>query len=63
LEKDLTPLRIRDDKVVNFLSLVPIYKEEMELKLKGGVEALLPRFDEYNITELLDLKRRNVCRP
>ena len=63
MEKDLTPLRIRDDKVVNFLSLVPIYKEEMELKLKGGVEALLPRFDEYNITELLDLKRRNVCRP
>jgi hypothetical protein len=55
--------KIRDDKVVNFLSLVPIHKEEMELKLKEGVEALLPRFDENNVTELLDLKRKNVCGP
>jgi hypothetical protein len=33
-------LKIREDKTINFYALLPIYKEEMEFKLKHGGEQL-----------------------
>jgi Suppressor of fused protein (SUFU) len=55
-------LKIREDKTINFYSLLPIYKEEMEFKLKHGGEQLYDRFDQAGINELLDINRKNVCR-
>jgi len=34
----------------------------MELKMNQGVGALLDRFEEYNISDVLDLTRLNVAR-
>lgn len=59
---DFISLKVNDDVTVKFLSVVPIYKEEMEYKLKYGVEALMDKFDKYNINEVIDIKRRNVCK-
>jgi Suppressor of fused protein (SUFU) len=54
-------LEISESKTVNFYALLPIYKEEMEFKLKRGGEKLYERFDREGVNELLDINRRNVC--
>jgi Suppressor of fused protein (SUFU) len=48
--------------VPDFYALLPIYREEMEFKLKHGGERLYERFDQAGINELLDINRKNVCR-
>lgn len=55
-------LKISKDKTINFYALLPIYKEEMEFKLKRGGAELYERFDQEGINELLDINRKNVCR-
>ena len=55
-------LKIDDERTVNFYSLVPIYREEMDFKLKKGTEALIDRFAKNGVTELLNLGRENACR-
>jgi hypothetical protein len=50
-----------DDKVVQFLAVVPLYREEMEFKLRYGTDELLRRFVAVGICELLDPRRPNVC--
>jgi len=54
-------LKISNSKTINFYALLPIYKEEMEFKLKRGGEKLYERFDQEGVNELLDINRKNVC--
>lgn len=51
-----TTLDLGDQKI-HFYSLIPLYTDEVELKLKKGVEALYDGFDNIGLTELLDVKR------
>lgn len=44
-----------------FLAAVPIYREEMDLKLSDGTERLEQLFAAAGVTELVDAKRRNVA--
>lgn len=53
---------IRPDKQVRFLAVIPLYTEEMQLKLKDGADALYDLFDERGVSELLDPKRANVVK-
>jgi hypothetical protein len=55
-------LKVNTVKTIEFFALVPLYREEMELKLKQGAEPLMDRFDKHGINELLDIKRPNVCK-
>jgi hypothetical protein len=55
-------LKISAEKTIHFCSVVPIYPEEMDLKLKKGAEALWERFDKAGISELLDVRRKNVAK-
>jgi predicted Zn finger-like uncharacterized protein len=55
-------LPISADKTIHFFSVVPLYKEEVAFKLKHGADALVERFNEHDVTEVLDVKRRNVCK-
>lgn len=66
----LPPVRFGDDfpllelpggKSVAFYALVPLYREEMELKLARGTDVLLERFDEFGVNELIDPTRPNVA--
>jgi len=54
-------LRIDDEKAVHFLALVPLHREEMEFKLNQGNDALVELLDAGDVTELLDVRRPNVC--
>ncbi len=49
-------------KKVTVLSVVPIYREEMQRKLDRGTESLIAGFEKERVTELLDVRRRNTCR-
>jgi hypothetical protein len=55
-------LRINKDKTIHFHSVIPIYKEEMEFKLKYGAEALLERFEKNGVDELLDIRRPSAVK-
>ncbi len=49
-------------RTIHFYSVIPLYPEELEHKLRYGLEKLLPRFDRYGISDVIDPQRRNVCR-
>jgi len=55
-------LQIDEQKTIHFFSIVPIYQEELNVKLDKGTEALLEGFGKHGVTELLDVKRPNVCK-
>jgi len=55
-------LQTKDGNIINFYAMIPVYKEEMDFKLEEGTDALLDLFDEYGISELVDIDRPNVCR-
>ena len=54
-------LHTEDGTTINFYSLLPLYVEEMDLKLEEGVETLLELFEENQISEVIDVQRKNVA--
>jgi hypothetical protein len=50
------------DKTIRFYSIVPIYSQEMDFKVKQGADPLIDKLGEREINELLDIKRKNVCK-
>jgi len=58
---DFWKLRVRDDKIIHFFAIVPLYQDEMDLKLKKGAETIVQGFEKAKYSELLDLSRRSVA--
>jgi hypothetical protein len=50
------------DRKIHFWAIVPLYAEEIELKLQQGTDELLDRFQRYRISPVIDPRRRNVAR-
>ncbi|SHL43217.1 suppressor of fused domain protein [Hymenobacter psychrotolerans] len=61
LPEEFRELKISEEKTIYFYSLYAIYKEEMDLKMRKGVEALLDKFEEHGITDVVDLDRPNAA--
>jgi hypothetical protein len=59
---DFFTLEIDPKKTIHFFSVVPLYEEEMNLKLRSGSDALLDRFDRHGINDLISLNRKNVAK-
>lgn len=53
-------LRVDDDKTIHFHALVPLYEDEMDLKLEKGAEALFDGFEKHHVTELLQVARSST---
>lgn len=51
---------VRSDKTIQLYSVIPIYKQELDFKMKYGAKALFDRLSEANVSELLDIKRKNT---
>ncbi|RYD71263.1 MAG: suppressor of fused domain protein [Verrucomicrobiaceae bacterium] len=49
-----------DDKLIRFFQIVPLYREELTLKLNKGLDALIERLDEFGIGDVIDIQRPNV---
>lgn len=58
--EEFIELKIGDEKNIQFFSLIPLYEEEMNLKLQKGSDELLDKFDKYHINDLVELNRKNV---
>lgn len=61
-EESFQTLKLSKKKTIHFLSVVPLYREEMDFKLKKGLDPLIDRLDSAGVTELLDIQRKNVCK-
>lgn len=62
LPEEFQQLSLSAEKTINFYCLYPIYKEEMNLALNKGVETLLDKFDQYGISDVVDLERINTAK-
>ena len=51
----------KDGRKINFYGMVPAYKEEIEYKLKYGMEELSRRFAEGKLPVVLNVHRPNLC--
>ncbi|MBO6880465.1 suppressor of fused domain protein [Winogradskyella sp.] len=49
------------NKTINFYTLVPLYTEEVNLKMKKGVEALFDGFDKHQVNDILNIQRPNTA--
>jgi hypothetical protein len=54
-------LVVDERKALRLFCVIPIYPEEMDLKLERGGEGWVERLQEAGVTVLLDPGRRNVC--
>jgi hypothetical protein len=59
---EFATLQVAPDKPVHFLAVLPIFREEMELKLNKGADALWEKFDRHGVTELIDVRRGNTAK-
>jgi len=62
LSDDFTQIELENEKAIDIYTLIPLYKEELEFKKKNGANALLERFDEFGIEEIVKIGRKNVCK-
>jgi hypothetical protein len=56
-------LKISPQKRLGFLSLYPLYREELEFKLKAGTDRLGDMLFEAGVTDLIDPQRKSVVQP
>jgi hypothetical protein len=61
LPEEFQTLEISPDKTVHFYTLYPIYREEMDLKMEQGVDALIDRFEVFDTSDVLNLNRPNTA--
>ena len=55
------PLETKDGKRVNLFLVIPAYKQEIEYKLKYGMEELSEVFSRNKMPVVLDVHRPNYC--
>lgn len=59
---DFHTLEINENKTIHFLTVYPLYEEETQYKLDYGTPSLLEKFNQYNISDVINPKRRNVMK-
>lgn len=62
LPRDFFELTVKSGETIGFYSVVPLYAEEMALKLKSGSDELEARFEQQEVDFVLNLARPNVAR-
>jgi len=60
-DKGFAKLNLPDGRQIAFLAMIPIYKEEMEIKLSKGTDALADKLGALPLTELMNPNRKNVA--
>lgn len=66
LGDDISIIKGHNDTLISSHLVLPLYREEMEYKLKAGYDALLNRYaEEFNQDDgtqwIVDINRKNVC--
>ena len=58
--EDMGSILDTENRIINFYTLLPIYEEEREIALHNGHDFLMGKFDEFGISDVLDINRKNV---
>jgi hypothetical protein len=61
LSNEFTQIDLEDEQTITVYSLIPLYREELEFKKVNGASALLERFDQHKVGEIVKIGRPNVC--
>lgn len=61
LHEDFTYIET-EEKEIYIYSVIPIYIEEREYIIEYGTNKFLELFDKYDIDEIIDINRKNVCK-
>ncbi len=61
LDPEFSRLEASSGDTINFYDVVPLYPEEMKLKLNQGAEELEARFDTFNLGYVVDIERPNAA--
>lgn len=56
-------LKISEEKVIHFLSVIPLYNDELEYKFKQGGEGIESCFREAGLSEVLNINRPSCLAP
>ena len=51
---------LEGEREVQLYSVMPLYAEEMDFKLRRGTEALIDRFEKAGVTDVVDVRRPNL---
>lgn len=51
-----------ETKDIHFLCLYPLYPDELNFKLKHGVDKLLDKFESANVSDIIDPARDSACK-
>ena len=62
LSTDFTQIELGSNEIVDIYTLLPLYKEELEFKKQNSAYDLLECFDKFEIGEVLNVGRKNVCK-
>ncbi len=62
LSRDFYQLQAESGDTITFFSLVPLYQEEMDLKLRAGADEIEERLEKAEVDFVLDVDRTNVAR-
>lgn len=62
VEEEFYMLSLTDEKTIHFHALIPLYDDEMNLKLNKGAEALFEGFDRIGVSEILIPNRPSVAK-
>lgn len=60
LSRDFSIIKNRK-KTVEIFTVIPLYIEELEFKMKFGTSKLLEKFEEICLEEIVQVGRRNLC--
>ncbi len=61
MPEEFLELTTESGETIAMMFLIPLYPEEMELKLREGPAALVPGFDAIGLQPALDIRRRNAA--
>jgi len=61
LGEEFSTLKL-ENKSIDFYTLIPLYSEEVNLKMKSGIEALFDGFDKHGVTDILQVDRPNTVK-
>ncbi|MBI1288371.1 MAG: suppressor of fused domain protein, partial [Flavobacteriales bacterium] len=51
-----------ENRSIDFYTLIPLYDEEVKVKMNKGVEALFDGFDKFGVSDILQLDRPNTAK-
>lgn len=60
LPAEFTKINFRN-ATINVYTVIPLYPEELKFKMKNNADALIDKFIDFDINEILDPKRKNTC--